>query len=254
LDNFNDILASFEPISLEEMDNVKLMTRKDTKFTMHVGRLGEFLEASREKYRVLEINACRRSRYESVYLDTPDFFFYHQHHSGRLNRLKVRMRHYLESDDSFLEIKFKNNKFKTHKKRRKIESINTPLASESMNYLEKNTGYKIEDLEPKIVITYIRTTLVSKTKAERVTIDTNLAFEHNQTHIEIPNLAIVEIKQENNGHSAFAGILHNARVKSVGISKYCFGITNIYKEMKMNNFKEKIRLLNKIEYDSNRCH
>ena len=254
MDTTEHILAAFDPISLEDMDNVKLMTRKDTKYSFHGDRLHDFLLTVKDQYQVLEVNGCRRNRYESLYLDTPDFFFYHQHHSGRLNRFKVRMRHYLESDDSFLEIKFKNNKYKTHKKRRPIDSISAPLAPDSLHYLENHTGYRIEDLEAKIMISYVRTTLVSKTRPERVTIDTELAFSHGFQKVAIPNLVIVEIKQENSGRSVFAEVLQKARVKPIGISKYCFGITSIYKGLKMNNFKEKLRLLNKIENDTPASH
>ena len=115
------ILNSFEPIALDKMDKVKLMDRIDSKYMFTLQMLPGILEASKTHYYVTSINDQRYSSYESVYYDTDDYSLYHQHHSGKLNRCKIRQRTYTESKLNFLEIKFKNNKGRTTKTRIKLK-------------------------------------------------------------------------------------------------------------------------------------
>ncbi len=246
----NKILDLFSAITLDKMDNVKLMNRQDIKYAFHKNKLAGLLNEVTEDYFVLEVLGGRSMEYESVYYDTPDFHFYTSHHNGKLNRLKVRMRRYVKSDDCYLEIKFKTNKYKTIKKRRKIQSLTTPLETDTINYLKKLSGYNYNDLENKLLTTYTRTTLVSKTKRERVTIDTNLAYTRNGITKEFPFLAIAEIKQEKVDSSPFRDLMKKAQLQPGGISKYCFGIISMYDNVKKNNFKEKISLINKIKSET----
>ena len=91
-------LSSFQSISLEEMDNVKLMNRTDTKFVFSSSFLIEILNGLSDRYRVLEIEGKKESLYNTVYFDTEQLKFYTEHHNGKLNRHKVRMRKYVNSD------------------------------------------------------------------------------------------------------------------------------------------------------------
>ena len=104
-------ISAFEPISLKEMDRVKLMNRKDTKFIFNEEKLPELLEALKDNYNILEISNKRESLYKTMYFDTDDFKFYTQHHNGKLNRHKVRYRQYADVDTTYLEVKFKSNKY-----------------------------------------------------------------------------------------------------------------------------------------------
>lgn len=102
-----DQLSSFHPITLAEMDSVKLMNRTDTKFVFERSLLPELMETLSKEYKVLNVNGNRISAYKTLYFDTPKFKFYMDHHNGRENRFKVRIRNYVESDLFFLEIKNK---------------------------------------------------------------------------------------------------------------------------------------------------
>jgi hypothetical protein len=42
-----------------------------------------------------------------LYFDTDSKRFYHDHHNGKVKRTKIRMRNYVESNLTFLEIKKK---------------------------------------------------------------------------------------------------------------------------------------------------
>src|SRR5687767_7859268 len=117
IDSISEALLQFAPISLDEMDGVKLMDRTDTKFLFKAEQLPAFLEQLATSYRVLEINDRRICRYETLYFDTADFQLYLCHQNGKLNRYKVRFRRYVESDVSYFEVKLKNNKGRTIKTR-----------------------------------------------------------------------------------------------------------------------------------------
>ena len=59
MQSIKNILDSFEPISLEQMDSVQLMNRTDTKFVFELELLGKVLNEIREHYFVLDINKQR---------------------------------------------------------------------------------------------------------------------------------------------------------------------------------------------------
>jgi hypothetical protein len=74
-----EIVAGFEPITLKEMDQVKLMDRTDTKYTFSLAQLSEILEEMRPYYRVLDVDGKKISRYKTLYYDTTNFTLYTKH-------------------------------------------------------------------------------------------------------------------------------------------------------------------------------
>ena len=113
--NLNSLLNAFSPITLEEMKAIRLMNRTDTKYVVTNDILMEILQATVRDYRLQEVNAERHLAYSTLYFDTFDQMFYLMHHNGRKRREKIRMRSYLVSDLTFLEIKDKNNHGRTDK-------------------------------------------------------------------------------------------------------------------------------------------
>lgn len=245
MNNLTSLLAQFEPITLAEMDSVQLMNRVDVKYTFREEKLPVFLEQLKAHYRILEVNGCRSSRYESLYFDTPGFHLYHQHHSGRLNRYKIRVRKYVESNLHFFEIKFKNNKGRTLKNRIKQQQVIETIEGHADEFLAKHTNLKGEKLEPKLWVNYSRITLVHKTIAERVTIDVDLTFKTHNVTRSIPNLVIAEVKQDKASTSAFVRMMRDNFIREGSISKYCFGVASMFRE-RMNNFKAQLHIYKKI--------
>lgn len=242
----NDILQEFDPITLQEMDNVKLMDRTDTKFVFTLQQLPFFLKQMKEDYRVLEVAHHRISRYESLYYDTPDFDLYYNHHRGRTNRFKIRFRKYVESNLHFFEVKFKNNKSRTIKDRVKQDSITNTLHHTAQNLLMEKTPLTPEGLEAKLWINYSRITFVNKNTPERVTIDLDLTFVHGDDKKTVDNLVIAEVKQDKASRSAFLHLMKKYHIREGSISKYCFGALSMYSNLKHNNFKPNLILLKKI--------
>jgi hypothetical protein len=246
--DIRDILKNFVPVTLNEMDGKKLMTRTDTKFVFPQWQLPLVLEALQQDYQVLDVEGNRISRYESLYFDTPDFDLYHQHQRGKLNRHKIRYRKYVESDLNFFEIKFKSNKNRTIKNRVEQEKIQNIIADKAEKLLGKNTGLRAEDLEPKFWVNFSRITLVNKHCAERTTLDLDLHFHRNGTQNHVENLVIAEVKQESNGHSPFIRLMKKHHIRPGSLSKYCFGVISLFKDIKQNNFKRNLRKINKVIY------
>lgn len=244
--DFLNILESLEPISLEEMNDVKLLDRTDTKFTFHISRLPEILAIASSRYRVLMVEGNRYARYETRYFDTPDYEMFIKHHNGKLNRNKVRFRTYLDSGLHYFEVKLKTNKGRTVKTRVKRETNDYSITEKAQQLLEKKTSYTPEQLYEAIRIYYNRITLVSKNLTERLTIDFDLKYKKNDEVKAYPEMVIAEVKQDKSAHSYFVELMNDYRIKDIAMSKYCLGIASLVNNIKKNNFKPKISYVNKL--------
>ena len=247
MSNVQEIISHYQPITLKEMDNVALMNRTDTKYLMSMSQLEDVLAEVAHHYRILDINGLRSNHYQSQYYDTPDFYFYRRHHSGKQNRLKIRKRMYVESNLTFLEVKFKSNKGRTEKDRTKLDGLTPDLSIENENYIHEMSHFE-EHLEPKLMNLFERITLVDQSLPERITIDLNLSFVVEDHTVEIPDLVIIEAKQERqNRHSVFLQALKKRLIRPESMSKYCLGIA-LLTDQKSNMFKEKIRTIKSLTH------
>lgn len=245
-----------DSIQLEEMDKVKLMNRTDTKYWFHYQLLPQILYAIRNDYFVLEINNESELPYATTYYDTPNNNMFTEHHNGKLNRYKVRRRSYVSSGISFLEIKLKNNKGRTIKKRISTEFGNKTFTAKERDFLFRFIPFNPNELHLTLINNFSRLTLVNKNFKERCTIDMNLRFSIADKTIALSDLVIVEIKSDGKiGNSPIASVLFEQRIKPSGFSKYCVGRTVTNGALKRNAFKEKIRRIEKtINTNNNLYH
>lgn len=247
MEAITNIISSFDPITLKEMDGVELMNRTDTKFVVPYEKLVVILNSLVESYRILEVNGVRENHYETLYYDTSDFHFYMRHHNGKKNRWKIRKRSYVDSDLNFLELKFKTNRGRTKKQRVKIPSISEGLNLQEEEFILNKSRLNFS-LIPQVKNNFTRITLVEPSLPERITIDFDLNFVWQERHVELPNLVIVEVKQENhNRRSPFVSALKKHHIREESISKYCLGVALLVPNIKRNTFKEKILKLKKIQ-------
>lgn len=246
MEPLNQILQTFGPISLSEMDSVKLMNRTDTKFLLTIQQLESILNEVQPHYRVLTIDGRALNSYETLYYDTQDFLFYRRHHSGKKNRYKIRKRKYVESNLTFLEVKFKTNKDRTIKDRTKLQSIDETLLQSELDFIENETHLDL-NFEPKLWNSFHRITFVSLEIPERITIDLDLKFKNNEREIFWQSVVIAEVKQERqNRHSPFMMALKKRLIRQESVSKYSLGAAMLYPELKSNSFKSKILKLKKL--------
>jgi hypothetical protein len=245
--DFLHLLRRFEPISLAQMGDVALLDRTDIKYVINVGQLYCALTALTEHYWVLDVDGVRLNHYQTLYFDTADFAMYMHHHAGRRNRYKVRSRKYVDTDQSFLEVKFKTNKARTIKRRVQTPGLVTRFTPETDDFMNAHFPLDTQFLEPKLWIDFSRITLVSKYHRERLTLDLNLRFCSGGRTVALPAVAIAEVKQDNvNRNSAFVRQMRAAKVHPTGFSKYCIGVSMLYQNVKHNNFKPGLRLVNKL--------
>lgn len=239
------------PITLEEMSGIKLMNRTDTKFVASFEQLNAFLLAVQGKYYIQEKEGERLAEYHTTYFDTPDYEMYRMHHCGKKVREKIRVRTYLDSNDTFLEVKNKNNHGRTKKKRIMVEGVDT-LRAEGENvvpFLAKHAWYTLDDVSPVIENWFNRITLVNFGKSERLTIDFNLRFHHlkSDERNKLERVAIIELKRDGNVPSPALEIIRALRIRRSGFSKYCIGSALTHKGLKRNNFKERLMMIHKME-------
>ena len=247
MNNLLQIAANFSPISLDEMDDVKLMSRTDTKFAFRAAKLSLLMQKMMPFYRVLAIDGKLIHDYKSLYFDTDDRKFYLDHHNGRVNRNKIRFREYVGSALTFLEIKRKNNKGKTIKKRIKVDNITDALTEKQQKFIDKIVGVKL-DVSSKQWINFSRMTFVHKTQKERLTMDINLTFENKEKSGDLKQIAIAEVKQERMSRSSdFMRIAKEMHILPIRISKYCISTLKLNSGLKKNRFKEKILFINKLK-------
>jgi hypothetical protein len=246
MDEILNITETFRPITLSEMDGVKLMNRIDTKFALSLEKLIEILPQLKEHYHILEVADTRVPMYESLYFDDADFSFYKDHHNGKTNRFKVRMRKYVESDLFFFEIKHKH-KGRTDKKRIATDGFSQSLSPEHLAFLKKYMSEE-KDLKANMWNAFNRITLVNNEAKERLTLDFNLKFYWEDDHYEFDNLVIAELKQETvNRNSAYYELMKRNRIRPYRLSKYCIGSIELYSgSLKYNRFKQKLLKLKSI--------
>ena len=239
------ILKQFPPISLDEMQGIRLMNRTDTKFVTTVDKLLALLQMAGRDYRIQEIDGLRNMSYSTVYLDSQDYTFYNAHHDGHAGRQKVRIRSYVDSGLSFLEVKTKDNHGKTHKCRTTVEAAEDIATNE---FLQRNVSVAPALLERKIENSFHRITLVNNDKTERLTIDTGLSFYNITTgnYCSLDHLAIIELKRDGLKPSPVLDMLRELRIQQCGFSKYCVGEALTNPSLRTNRMKPRLRQLAKL--------
>ena len=140
-----DILKEYEPITLDEMKDIRLMNRIDTKFVTTVPVLKRLLDIARDDYFVQETGGLRISPYYTMYFDTDDCAMYNRHEVGHLSRQKIRIRSYVDAGLNFLEVKTKNNHGRTKKKRMAMEQFDPLNPQHDIRFERQDAEYEAYD-------------------------------------------------------------------------------------------------------------
>ncbi len=234
-------LAGLLPrISLEEMSELRLMNRTDMKFVTNKDKLAQLLSMAQGRYLAQYHEGANVASYMTTYWDTEAHLFYMNHHNGRSPRQKVRVRTYLGSQLTFLEVKTKNNHGRTAKKRIRVPGQDCLEGGE--DFLTGLSGLMLADIHPAITNHFHRITLVNNEKTERLTIDYDIDFHNLETggRTGTGELVVIELKRDGNAHSPVTDMLRQLRVKPLGFSKYCIGSVMTNSGLKRNAFKPKL--------------
>lgn len=241
----------FNVISLDELNTESsMLTRLDNKYLVRDSVLVLALKDFSNYFDVLEIENNRSFNYESCYFDDENLRCYHDHHQGRRQRIKVRARKYTESNICFIEVKLKNSRGVTIKRRMPypVEQFGT-LNSQAMNYINEQHvdlyGKHFSDhLKPTLHMNYSRTTLVAKQGGERITMDKKIRFSHSsKTFATADDIVVIETKSSN-GNGIADSILRKLHQHTTNkCSKYCVGMCITQQVTRFNNFMPALRKL-----------
>ena len=250
-----EILNQYGAITLDEMRNIRLMNRIDTKFVTTVPMLERLLLLAKDDYLVQETEGARISPYYTLYFDTEDCAMYNRHEAGHLSRQKVRVRSYLNAGLNFLEVKTKNNHGRTKKKRIVADgfdpeniSIFNVQSSMFSEFLQTYLGYDRRRLSGQVENRFDRITLVNNARTERLTIDTNLRFHNISTDCRrtMDNLVVIELKRDGLQSSPILPLLSKLRIFPHGFSKYCIGSALTNEALRRNRIKPRLHSVEKI--------
>ena len=219
------------------------------KFVTNKQKLAQLLELAQGKYFAQFNEGSRIADYMTTYWDTDDYDFYFEHHNGRAPRQKVRVRTYMDSQITFLEVKTKNNHGRTKKKRIEVAGQEVTRERERADeFLGQLVHRELDDIHPTVQNRFHRITLVNYGKTERLTIDFDVRFRNFETHDEAATgqLVIIELKRDGNVYSPVLDILRTLRIKPSGFSKYCIGSVMTNRGLKHNLFKPKLVKIGKL--------
>jgi VTC domain len=247
------LVESFDALSLEALNaKAAMLERRDNKYVIHQEVLEDALPVLVKQFDVLEIEGTRHFGYKTLYFDSKDFDSYYSHHQGRRQRCKVRVRNYLDTDLCFLEVKLKDKRGTTIKKRMTYNPQDVTVLNAQANAFIKRVYQELYRREfalsliPVLEMHYQRITLVAKDGGERMTIDTQLAFNKTEQfgcyHVDSA-LSLVETKSDN-GNGIADKVLRNLHQHPTpGCSKYCVGMAALQEVKKYNKFMPALRKL-----------
>lgn len=249
-DILQKLVAALPPITLEEMSAIRLMNRTDCKYLTNIPTLVKLLEMANGSYYSQETCGKRICTYSTTYWDNPEeHTMFRTHLCGHMPRTKIRVRTYMDTQHTFLEVKHKNNHGKTSKKRIAVPSLDAVIRDKSgEEFVEQLTGYTFRDIVPTLGNQFQRITLVNNNKTERLTIDFGLHFYNYETRqrAEMENVVIIELKCDGRIPSPVLAMLRQLRIKPSGFSKYCIGTSVTNPLIPQNRFKKRLTKIRKV--------
>ncbi|TGD60723.1 polyphosphate polymerase domain-containing protein [Tabrizicola sp. WMC-M-20] len=243
-------LSKFSAISLDGLNSkAAMLERLDNKYIVPADRLLPAFAQFEALFDVLEIGGKRAFTYATNYFDDLESHAYHDHHQGRRKRCKVRIRNYVDAGFSYLEVKLKDVRDATVKKRLKLAQPSHDLDNESLAFIDachdEMYGTPLgRKLQMVIGMEYERITLVAREGGERMTIDTRLAFRAaNAERQAAPDMFILETKSAK-GNGIADKILRSEHLHPTkSVSKYCVGMATLGLVTRHNRFLPALRKL-----------
>jgi len=243
-----DLVRTYKPCLLEHLGETALMNRTDTKFVLPLDLGMRILTEMRAHYQVLEISGKRLQPYNTLYFDTPDYYFYREHLRCRAERFKLRVRTYMVNDLTFLEVKQHTNKGRTVKERIQLDSLWPVLDPEALGWAVERLPEAAWPLEPVLNNQFYRLLLINPGKAERITLDFDLKFIGQCRKVNAGPLVVAEVKRKScHEESVFINWLHSAHQHPSSFSKYCLGLALLNPDLKRNRLKPNLLQLQKMQ-------
>ncbi len=245
----------FTPVSLSTLEaKAGMLERIDNKYIVNQRILSQAIPELARSFDILEIDGARSFTYDTCYFDDEESRCYFDHHQARKKRVKVRMRKYLEAGLCFVEVKLKDRRGTTVKKRLRCETNcygnldERALEFVRTVYFDLYKRHFNQRIERSLDMRYKRLTLVSKDGGERMTLDNELQFfSDSKSHATDNAVFVIEAKSAKGNGVADRILrgLHQHPTKHV--SKYCTGLAAMRDNIKHNNFRSALKRLGLLE-------
>jgi len=220
-----------------------LQRRVDTKFVFPVGKLRNLLGELLQDFTLLRAGGEAVARYRNLYFDGADYDFLHAHHRGCRPRYKVRVRHYIDRELSYLEVKRKTNADLTVKERIPITYGREALVEEDKLFISRHCSLPGSELKPSFRADFGRLTLLGKEAVERATFDVGLSLS-GDGHEAFPGLIVAEVKQDRfQPRSPMMLALRRLGIRPQSMSKYCTAAQLQMPDLLLNRFLPTLRVL-----------
>lgn len=251
-------LAGFAPITLDDLNGkAAMLERLDNKYIVPAASFRPAFQAFAQLFDVLEIDGKRSFTYATRYFDDGLQRGYYDHHQGRRKRCKVRIRDYVDAGFSYLEVKLKDKRSVTIKKRLRLDAPLSELDQRCLDFVDRchhdlyGTHFG-KALRPVIGMQYERMTLVARAGGERMTIDTCLRFAAgNEVRDVADDIFIVETKSQR-GNGIADKIMRRFHLQPTGrCSKYCVGMAALGQVPQRNRFLPALKRLRLVDYAGN---
>lgn len=250
------ILNEFSTISLEQLNaTMSLMERVESKYVIRLADIGILMKNFLKDYYILSIKNNSIFTYDNIYMDTSDYLFYHQHENRLHQRMKVRSREYVDSENlAFFEVKEKEWKV--------IRKSRYPInVSESKTLTKENIAFyngicqslwldwSNRNLTPSMRTRYKRITLCSKKSDERITIDFDVQVQDLRTEnsklINLWAFSIIETKSSRKHSKSHKIIESLCYEKAKWCSKYCLWLLYTQQIKETKKFKQTMKTIDK---------
>lgn len=241
-----DLLRGFDIAGAALIEARALQQRVDRKFLLAAHALEPLLARLRPEYSLLHAGEQGWARYENIYFDTPDRTLYHAHRCGRRPRYKVRIRHHVDRQLSFLEIKSKTNSGRTVKRRHALPYGQNHLGAPELRFIDTWAMTNSVRLMPCVSISFLRLTLLGKGLNERLTYDRDLTFADGAREERFSRVVVAEVKQAAySNHLGAVPALRTLHAREVAFSKYCIG-TLLVAPVAGNIFKPTLKAVERL--------
>lgn len=251
--NLTDLLNGRPHMGLEDIESVALMDRYDSKFLVPEHWLSHTLTRLPD-HAVLSIANSLSTTYRNLYFDSPNNVCLQQHVRGKTTRFKVRIRHYTNTEVTFLEVKLRDVYGKTAKHRvvRNASTWDAPLNEAEQEFLSCHLGDIASQLSPALESRFERFTLVDLQEGERLTFDLGVEFKTPNSEegwqAPLAHVSVVEWKQNSVNHQGSliqALRSHPERRGPLGrplrMSKYLLGRRTLQPDLDFKTYRPALR-------------
>jgi hypothetical protein len=239
-------------------------TRVDRKYLLPERVLEQILSENRELWIPeseagpsggVGANSSEPQRYETLYFDTPDLGLFHAARLQRPSRAKVRVRTYLDTGESFVEVKQRSPRGETTKAREPW----TGSLGDAKPFIEASLHRDTQTTETVARLVPIARTAYQRVAyrlndGARMTVDRGLAVGSHlgPSHYlraegdEGTRLVIVETKSAGLSPTVIDRCLWNVHVRPQSLSKYALAIASFHPELPMGRWRRTVTQLREL--------